>query len=155
MRVVDDDQERLASAHLLETPGHGADGAERPGDGRRLETEGQPHTDGPEEVHHVVLTDQRRREVEITAWRACVQPDALKRGRVLDGTDPSAGSQAERERRDIKTLHHLGPGRIVSIHDRGASGLRRLSEQLEQTTLRPTVLIERAMKIEMILCQVG
>ena len=74
---------------------------------------------------------------------------------MLDGTDPSAGSQAERERWDIKTPHHLGPGRIVSIHDRGASGLRRLSEQLEQTTLRPTVLIERAMKIEMILCQVG
>src|SRR5262249_30086784 len=55
MRVVDDDQERLASAHLLETPGHGADGAERPGDRRRLETEGQAHTDGSEEVHHVVL----------------------------------------------------------------------------------------------------
>src|SRR5437867_11366906 len=67
MRVVDDDQERLARAYLLEPPGHGADGAERPRDRRRLQTESQPHAHGAEEVHDVVLTDQRTREGEVAA----------------------------------------------------------------------------------------
>src|SRR5262249_32775581 len=57
MRIVDDDQERLARADLLEASGHGADGAERPGDRRRLEVERQSHADGTEQVHDVVLAD--------------------------------------------------------------------------------------------------
>ena len=58
MRVVHDDEKRLAGPHLLEAAGHRAHAGERPRDGSRLEAKPDSHADRAQEVHDVVLADQ-------------------------------------------------------------------------------------------------
>ena len=77
--VVDDHQERLAGPHLLEAPGHGADRRERLRDGPWLEAQREPGRHRREQVHHVMLADQRRREREAAARRLDRHPDAVER----------------------------------------------------------------------------
>jgi hypothetical protein len=154
VRVVDDNEKRLTGPHLLEAPGHGADGAERLRDRGRLEAQAEPGRHGAEQIHHVVLADERRRQGHATARRLDGHPDAVDRRGVLDRPHAGTGAETEREHVHREPLHHRWPGRIVGVDHRRAPGLRRIGQQLEQPALGEPVVLERAVEVQMVLRQV-
>src|SRR5262249_7770656 len=58
--VVDHDQEILSGLHALESTRHPCYGGGGGGDGGGFEAERQTNPHGPEQIHHVVLTDEGR-----------------------------------------------------------------------------------------------
>ena len=155
VRVVHHHQERLSRAHLLEASGHRADRTERTRDGRGLQAQRQAGGDRAEQVHDVVLAHQRRDEAQGTARRLDPHADPVEGGGVLHGAHLGAGAQTEGQHRQVEAADHLGTGRIVGAHDGGPPGLGRGGEQLEQSPLGPAVFLERAVKVEVILGEVG
>ena len=109
MGVVHDDKERLTGPHLLETAGHGTDRRERAADRGGLEAERQARGDGAQEVHHVVLTDQRRGQGQPTGGRVRCHAKPLHRGGVVHRTHLGAFAEPEGQHGEAEAIDHRPP----------------------------------------------
>ena len=89
------------------------------------------------------------------ARRVHVHVNPVHARAVLPRTDHRRGAETEGERRQVEPRHHRRSRRIVGIDDRGAPGLGAGGEQAEEARLGIAVGVERHVKVEVVLRQVG
>src|SRR2546426_687502 len=124
MGVIHDDEEWLPRPHLLEPAGHRLHAAERAGGGVRRQPQCPPDAEGGEQVHHVVLADQRRGERQPARRCGHRQAHAVERRGPLAGAHTVVRAETVGQRLEAEPRHHTGGGRVVAVHDGDAPRLR-------------------------------
>ena len=155
MGVIHDDEERLPRPHLLEPAGDRLHAAERASDGVGRQPQCPPDADGGQEVHHIVLADQRRGEREPARRRVDGQAHAVEGRGPLGRPHAGAATEAIGQGVEAEPGDHACAGRIVAVHDGDAARLGRGGQQLEEPALGAAVLVEGAVEVEVILREVG
>ncbi len=159
MRVVHHHQERLPRLHPLEAAGHGGDAGEDAPDAGRFHPEGEPDPDRAQEVHHVVLAHQRRRDRDGALGPRDLQADAvharLPACRVELGGWPQAEGEDPHARIRGRRAHHRGAGGVVHVHHRGPARLRAGGQPREEPGLRVAIGVDRLVEVEVVLSEVG